>query len=187
VAPHGQRPERYTRREMFGRAPVGPPWRGTQSAPRCSSSPLRTGQALRRRSFAPVGSHVRTYHPASGTHRFRAQVSDRRVIRPTIRFDCRAVVAKPGGAIDQQPPAPMRAHVAERNRRASIGLLASPRRWVVMGVAIAHPVSSGFGRPIVEHRRADRGRSPDSSSDRLAPCQRSQMVRQTTYPGVPRS
>jgi hypothetical protein len=96
--------------------------------------PLRAGQALTMRSLCPVRPHVRADYPAFGADRFRAQIPDSRIIRPAIGINRPAVVAvEPVAAVDQQPPDPMRAHVPERDRRASIGVRTSLRRRIVVG------------------------------------------------------
>ena len=79
-------------------------------------SPLRAGQALRPLAFGPIRPHVRAYHPAFRAYRFTAEDPDRRIIRPAVGLNGGAVVAKTSAAIDQQPPDPMRSHVAERDR-----------------------------------------------------------------------
>jgi hypothetical protein len=60
------------------------------------------------------------------------------VVRPAIGIDRYAVVAVPGGAMDQQPPDLMLADIAERSRWPSVALGSSSSRRVVVGVAVVH-------------------------------------------------
>ena len=62
----------------------------------CGSSPLRSGQALRLRSFGPIRPHVRAYHAAFGADYLQTQVTYCRFIRPSIGVDHRVVMAEPG-------------------------------------------------------------------------------------------
>jgi hypothetical protein len=86
---------------------------------------------------------------------FGHRVSHCRFVGPTTGVDRGAVVVKAGGAIDQQAPAAVGAHVAERNRLAAEGLGAPLRRRVVVGIAVARqtPLSGGGAVP---HRRRRR-------------------------------
>ena len=68
-----------------------------------------------------------------GTDRFRAQVTQRSIVRPSISVDRRTVVAEPGGAVDQQSPDATRPQVPQGDGRAVVALRSSSRR-VVVGV-----------------------------------------------------
>jgi hypothetical protein len=58
------------------------------------------------------------------------------------------VAVEPFGAIDQKTPHPLRAHVAECDRRAPVGVRSTLRWRVVVGVAVAHPTIQEQFRPL---------------------------------------
>jgi hypothetical protein len=138
-------------------------WRQSRVAVMRQSPPLRARQALRRRSFTPIRPHVCSNHAASSADRPPIQVQKHGVVRPAIRVDNCAVMAKSGGAVDQQSPDAMRANMTERHGRPTIGCGSSFGRWVVAGVAgvaVAHEAGSllasvigwGRGRRLHGHR-----------------------------------
>jgi len=92
---------------------------------------MRAGQALLLRSVLPTRPHIGAYHPALGADSFRAQFIERRIIRPSISVDRRAVMAEPGGATDQEPPAAVGPQVPQGDGRALVALRSSSRRVVV--------------------------------------------------------
>ena len=89
-------------------------------------------------ALLPIWPHVRAYHSAPGADRFGAKVPKLSIVRPSIGIDHRAVVAKSGGAIDQQSPAAVSSQVTERDRRPSIWRGWPRGRRVIAGIAGAH-------------------------------------------------
>jgi hypothetical protein len=113
---------------------------------RGNSAPLHGGQALPSLSLTPIRPHVRAYHAALGAHCLPAQMQEHGVIRPAVSVDNCAMMAKPGGAVDQQVPDPMRANMTHRHRRPLVLLPSSFRRWVVVGIAGTHTLYIGWER-----------------------------------------
>jgi hypothetical protein len=93
--------------------------------------------------------------------RLWAQVPDRRIVRPAIGIDHRAVMAKPGGAIDQQSPATVGSQVIEGDRQSPIWRRSSLDRLIVMGIALLHSVSI---RSMRRRRRPHVGHAMRSTS-----------------------
>ena len=84
-----------------------------------------------------------------------------------IRLDGRTVVAPQlVAAIDQQPPGPLRSHVAQRDRRASVSLSPS-ERLVVVGITAAHQAPFLTAARISHRRRRGPLRNRERKLDRL--------------------
>jgi hypothetical protein len=77
-----------------------------RSSPARGSSPPRSGQAFPEHSSAPIRRDLSADDAALGAHQSPIQVEEHGLVGPAIGLDCRAVVARPGRAIDQQAPAP---------------------------------------------------------------------------------
>jgi hypothetical protein len=112
--------------------------KGHRPAHAITLAPLLARQALGRRSFTPIRPHVRAYHAALGADRLPVQVQEHGVARPAVCVDNCAVMAEPGGTVDQQVPDAMGANVTHGHRRPLVLLPSSFGRWVVVGIAGTH-------------------------------------------------
>jgi hypothetical protein len=84
------------------------------------------------------------------------QLQEHGLVWPPIGVDDRAMVAEPGGAVDLQVPAPMRADMAESDRRPAVSGRSSLGRRVVVGVADTHQARFRFSAG----RRTDAAAGP---------------------------
>jgi hypothetical protein len=120
------------------------------------SSPLRASQGLPFRPVIPIRPDLSTDDPALGANQPPIQVKEHGLVGPAIDIDDRAVVAvQSGGAVDQQSPDPMLADIAERDRRAAVGLGPSLRRRIVVGIAMERQarLPTQRGRAVMDPAR----------------------------------